>query len=164
MRQAMLAKRTEVWQRVQEFLELSAAEHGVKWGGVKGNTSLFSLDGLSMVKIAIGEHKAVNEGIQSAKALVDECLGDWAKRDGVPSEVQTIISEFFRVNQEGKIDFNLLYKMKRWNIADPKWKLAMQAIDSSIEVIGSSRYLRYYTRKTTDAKWELLDMDFSKLN
>lgn len=157
-------RRSRMWNRVQEFLELSASSYGVKWGGAKGNLRLINYNGLKMVQVAVGEFRGVNEGIHSAKQLVDEVLSELTEKEGVPPVLRMIVNDFFRVNQEGKVDFNLLYKMKKWKIDDPNWKKAMEAIDNSIEVIGSSRYLRFYTRSNTDARWEMIPMDFSRLS
>jgi len=156
-------KRRKIWEKITAFLSLSAENYGVQWGGVKGNVSLVSYDGLSMVQVSIGEYKAVNEGIHSAKKLVDDVLTDLTGEEGVPPALRAIVNNFFQVNHEGKLDFRLLSQMKRWEIDDVRWVAAMVAIDKSIEVIGSSKYLRFYTRSNVDAKWQMISMDFSKL-
>ena len=163
LKKAAFRRRAKIWGMVQGFLKSAAEQHGAKYGGIKGNVTLTSLDGLKQIKVAVGEHKAINEGIASAKALVDECLDDWASGDGVPEQLRTIITQFFNVNKEGKIDWNLLAKMKRWDFDDARWQQAMQIIDDSIDIISKSHYLLFYTREKTQDRFKHISLDLAKM-
>jgi hypothetical protein len=172
MHREILIRREKLWEKIVSFLELSAGEYGVQFGGVKGNCSLSSFDGKKQIKIHIGEHKAVNETIHTAKAMIDECLERWIadaeksktdeSREGI-NALRALVNKLFAVNQEGRIDFNLLYSLKKYEISDPRWKRAMEAIDQAIEVIGSSKYLRFYTRASADVAWEIIPMEYTKM-
>jgi hypothetical protein len=157
-------KRDELFERVSAFLEVSKQEHDANYGGAKGNVTLTSYDGLLQVKISIGEHRTFNEKIQTAKSLIDEYLGEITAGGDVSADIKVIILEFFNVGKHGKVDLNLLNRMKRWEITHPKWKAGIDAIDKAVDVIGKSKYIRFYHRATTEDKFEMLNMDFSKVS
>ncbi|EQB6692992.1 DUF3164 family protein, partial [Salmonella enterica subsp. enterica serovar Newport] len=60
-------------QRIGDFVDLSASEYGVTYGGTKGNVTLPSFDGSRRVVRATGEHRVFDERIQAAKKMIDAC-------------------------------------------------------------------------------------------
>src|SRR3569833_1560402 len=61
------------------FLALSAEQYGAKLGGRKGNVTLFSFDGRYKIIRQIQDSLVFDERLQAAKALIDECITDWAQ-------------------------------------------------------------------------------------
>lgn len=53
----LLARKASIAQEIEAFMDLSAAEYGVQYGGTKGNVTLTSFDGRFQVVRAIGEHR-----------------------------------------------------------------------------------------------------------
>jgi len=142
---------------VDSFVGLVAQEYGAKPGGQKGNMTFTSFDGCLQVKVAIGDNITFGPELQAAKTLVDECLRDWT--DGARSELRALIDRAFDVDKEGKINRGELLGLRRLDIKDERWVRAMQALNDSIKVIGSKRYVRCYRRDNGTAPWEPIVID-----
>lgn len=143
------------------FIDLSAERYNVQVGGGKGNISLVSFDGTIKIQRAIADTITFDEGLQAAKALVDNCITRW--KEGSRNEIKVLADDAFNVDKEGKISVGRVLGLRRHNFDDPEWKKAMQAIADSIQVTGSKTYVRFYQRGGPDDKWEALSLDISKL-
>ncbi len=64
------------FSEIADFIELSAERYDVKLGGKKGNVTLYSFDGKYKIQRAINENMSFDEGILSAKTLIQECVDD----------------------------------------------------------------------------------------
>lgn len=152
--------KTHTMSQVGDFVDLSAAEYGVQFGGAKGNVQLTSFDGQYMVRLAVGEHRHFDERIQAAKALIDKCITRWA--DGASAEIRALVDHAFRVNKQGHIDVAQVLSLRQLDIKDPEWLEAMEAIADAIQVTGTSTYLRLYERQAS-GNYQLLSLDPAKL-
>ena len=141
---ALRAFKTKVFAELRAFVELSAEEYGVKLGGKKGNVTLYSFDGAIKVQLAIAEHIVFDERLQAAKALIDECISDWAQSSR--DEIKVLIGEAFQTDKEGKINTGRVLALRRLDIKDERWQSAMTAIGESLQVVGSKEYVRFYKR------------------
>ncbi|EBN1281125.1 DUF3164 family protein [Salmonella enterica] len=159
-RQQLLAFKIESMQSISDFVDLSAAEYGVDFGGAKGNVLLTSFDGRYRVCRAIGDHRIFDERIQAAKTLMDECIANWS--GGADEKIMALVEHAFRVNKQGKIDVNQVLSLRQLNIDDPKWVQAMDAAADAIQVTGTSQYLRIYERQP-DGSYKQLSLDLAKL-
>jgi len=158
--QQLAAYKVEAMGQITDFIDLSSEEYGVNWGGSKGNVTLVSFDGRYKVLRAKGEHRTFDERIQAAKTLIDQCIERWS--DGASSELKALVEHAFRVNKQGHIDVNQVLSLRKLDIDDPEWKEAMDAIADSIQVTGTSSYLRLYERQG-DGKYKQISLDVSKL-
>lgn len=52
-------------------------EYGAKSGGIKGNRTYQTIDGLMRVSVAINDFETAGPELQVAKSLIDECLNEW---------------------------------------------------------------------------------------
>lgn len=143
------AFKTAVFEDIAAFVELSAEEYGVQIGGHKGNVALLSFDGRYKVLRAISEPIRFDERLQAAKALIDECITDWAQ--GTRPELQVLVNDAFKVDQQGNINTGRVLALRRLEIIDPRWQRAMKALSESVQVVDSKSYIRVYER---DAKGE----------
>lgn len=143
---------------IQAFVELSAERYQVKLGGVKGNVSLHSYDGRYKVVRANDERLVFDEGLQAAKALIDECLREWTQ--GSRTELQTIVNDVFQVDKTGRINVKRVLELKRYDIEDPRWVRAMDAIAESLQVLDSRAYIRIYERQA-DGSYQQMALDVS---
>lgn len=143
-RSRLAAFKINAMQQIADFVDLSAEQYGVAWGGTKGNVTLLSFDGRYKLIRAVGEHRKFDERIQAAKALIDQCIERWS--DGASSEIRALVDHAFRVSKSGHIDVNQVLSLRQLNIDDPDWLLAMQAAVDAIQVTGTSQYLRLYER------------------
>lgn len=147
-------------QQIADFVDLSAEQYGVAWGGTKGNVTLLSFDGRYKLIRAVGEHRKFDERIQAAKALIDQCIDRWS--DGASSEIRALVNHAFRVSKSGHIDVNQVLSLRQLNIDDPDWLLAMQAAVDAIQVTGTSQYLRLYERDA-QGRYIQMSLDLAKL-
>lgn len=157
---AMAAFKTKAMAQVADFVDLSAEQFDVKYGGAKGNVQLLSFDGKYKVIRSVGEHRIFDERIQAAKAKIDECITRWS--EGSSDQIKALVELAFRVNKQGHIDVNQVLSLRQLNIDDPDWLEAMDAIAESIRVVGKTPYLRVYERQG-DGKYKQIALDIAKL-
>lgn len=160
LRESMTEFKLDAMSQLGDFVELSAAEYGVNYGGTKGNVTLTSFDGRYQIVRAVGEHRVFDERIQAAKALIDECIHSWS--GGADTRLMAMVEHAFRVNQQGRIDVNQVLSLRQLDIDDPQWKQAMNAIADAIQITGTSQYLRLYERQP-NGKYQQLPLDISSL-
>lgn len=146
--------------QVTDFVDLSAEEYGVEYGGTKGNVTLTSFDGRYKLIRAKGEHRIFDERIQAAKAKIDACIARWS--EGSTDQIKALVDHAFRVNKQGRIDVNQVLGLRQLDIDDSDWVEAMDAIADSIQVTGTSAYLRLYERQP-DGSYKQIPLDISKL-
>lgn len=142
--EALRAFKTQVFDDVAAFVELSAEKYEVKIGGRKGNLTLFSFDGKYKLQVAVANHIRFDERIQAGKALIDECLHEWA--DEARPELKALIDNAFQVDKEGNLSTARILSLRRVDIQDKRWTKAMQAISDSVQIVGSKDYVRFYER------------------
>lgn len=159
-RQALAEFKIESMSKIGDFIDLSAAEYGVEYGGTKGNVTLVSFDGRYKLVRAVGEHRVFDERIQAAKKLIDTCISEWS--GGADEKIMALVDHAFRVNKQGKIDINQVLGLRQLNIDDPKWNEAMDAVADAIQVTGTSQYLRLYERQS-DGVYKQISLDLAKL-
>ncbi len=158
LRQAMADFKTASMQQIGDFVDLSAQEYGVEYGGTKGNVTLPSFDGQFKILRAVGDHRVFDERIQAAKKLIDECVIKWS--DGASDNLKALVDHAFRVNKQGRIDVNEVLSLRQIDIDDSRWQEAMDAIADSIQVTGTSQYLRVYERQP-NGKYVQISLDIA---
>ncbi|MDD8688447.1 DUF3164 family protein, partial [Escherichia coli] len=139
---------------IQAFIDLSAEKYGAVKGGKKGNITLYSFDGRYKIQRAMQDRIAFDERIQTAKALIDDCLADWTE-DARP-EIKAIISEAFSTDKEGNINTGRVLALRRLEIEDERWNNAMSLIGEAVQVIGSKSYIRVYERVGDSAEYRAI--------
>lgn len=150
----------ELMGDIDAFVEMSAERYDVKLGGKKGNVTLASFDGAYQLTRQISEHLVFDEGLQAAKALIDECLRNWMQ--GSPGDLRVIIDDAFQVDKEGRINTARILGLRRHNITDERWQRAMTAISESLQVTGTRSYVRVYERDA-HGKYNAIPLDMAAL-
>ena len=151
----------ETFQDIAAFIDLSAEQYGVKVGGTKGNVTLMSFDGRYKVVRHYQDSITFDERLQAAKKLIDDCIQLWS--DGSRSEIKVLINDAFQVDKEGRINTGRILALRRIDIADDKWKQAMQAIGDSVQVSFSKAYVRFYERVGDSEEFKPLSLDVATL-
>ena len=144
---------------IQAFIDLSAEKYGATKGGKKGNATFYTFDGRFKIQRAMQDRIALDERIQTAKALIDECLADWTE-DARP-ELKVIVNEAFDTDKEGNINTGRVLALRRYDIADPRWKQAMTAIGEAVQVVGSRSYIRVYERVGDSDQYRPIPLDIA---
>ncbi|EIK6739115.1 DUF3164 family protein [Salmonella enterica subsp. enterica serovar Aqua] len=160
LRRKMAEFKLRAMQRIGDFVDLSASEYGVTYGGTKGNVTLPSFDGSRRVVRATGEHRVFDERIQAAKKMIDACIAKWST--GANENLIAIVNRSFRANKQGMIDVNEVLALRDLDIPDAEWQEALRAVVDSITVNGSSTYLRFYQREN-GKEYKQLSLDIAKL-
>jgi len=145
---------------IESFVALSAEKYGAKLGGRKGNVQLTSFNGAYKVCRDIADHLEFDERLQAAKALIDECINEWA--EGSNDNIRVLVTDAFNVDKKGKLNTNRILSLRRLDIDDPKWQRAMTAIGDSLQVAGSKAYLRIYKRQN-DGSYRQVNLDLAAL-
>lgn len=146
-------------QDARAFVALSAEQYGVHLGGNKGNVTLYSFDGVYKVQLAVAENIKFDERLQAAKALIDECINDWAR--GSRDEIKVLVQDAFQTDKDGKISTGRVLGLRRLEIDDPQWLAAMKAIGESVQVVGSKEYIRFYQRVGDTDKYDPINLDIA---
>lgn len=137
-----------------------AEKYEARLGGAKGNKTLMTLDTLFKVTVQVSDFVTFGPELQIAKALIDECLNEWAA--GARDEIRTIVTRAFNTDKEGQINRAEVFMLLRLEISDPRWRRAMEAIRHAMRVVGSKTYVRCYRRASIEEPWEPVTIDLAK--
>ncbi len=146
---------------INDFIDHSLAQYQVKRGGKKGNVTLVSFDGGYKIVRQMQETITFDERLQAAKALIDECIHGWSK--GSNANIKVLVNDAFKVDQEGKISAGRVLGLRRHDITDDKWLLAMQAISESMRVSSTKPYVRFYKRDETTGEYQPISLDVAAI-
>lgn len=126
----------------------------------KGNRTYMTFDGLFKVTVSIAEFMDFGPELQVAKAMIDECLTEWAA-DSRP-EIQTIVTRAFNTDQEGKVNRSEILMLLRLEIKDPRWLRAMDAIRDAQRPRSAKEYVRFAMRESRDEEFVAITVDLAK--
>lgn len=146
---------------IAEFVQMSADQYNVVLRGAagKGNVTLVSYDGRFKVVRAMAEKIAFDERLQVAKAKVDECIHRWAK--GANKNLQVLVNKAFETDKEGNVSAGRILSLRSYQIDDPDWRLAMDAIADSMRVSASKSYVRFYERDDATGEYRAINLDLA---
>jgi hypothetical protein len=139
---------------------LLAQDYGATKGGAKGNKTFMTFDGLQKVQVAVADQLDFGPQLQIAKALIDECLNEWAADSR--AEIRTLVTRAFSTEKAGQINRSEIFMLLRLDIEDERWQRAMAAIRDAMRIVGSKTYVRVYERDTHDAAWQAVSIDLAK--
>ncbi|WP_220814116.1 DUF3164 family protein [Pseudomonas paralcaligenes] len=155
-----LAKfKLETFGEIEALEQISAEQFGVKFRGQKGNLTLTSYDGRYKLLRANQDLIEFNEHLQTAKALLDECMREWTEH--AHPGLQVMINDAFRVDKGKQLRTSAILALRRHDIDDPRWKRAMDAIGEAIQIAGSRSYIRLYERVGDTDKYEAINLDLA---
>ncbi|MVA24515.1 DUF3164 family protein [Agrobacterium vitis] len=135
-------------------------EYGAKSGGIKGNRTYQTIDGLMRVSVAINDFETAGPELQVAKSLIDECLNEWTSDARV--EIRALITRAFDTDKEGKVNLKEIKKLTKLAIEDERWVQAVRAINDAINVAYSKQYIRFHVRKSVQDEWTAVTVDIAK--
>ena len=153
----LMAFKTTAMHAVSEFVGRSLAQYAVAHGGKKGNVTLITFDGKFKIVRQMAETITFDERLQAAKALIDECIQSWSK--GSNANIKVLVNDAFQVDQQGKINTGRVLGLRRLEITDEKWLLAMQAIGDSMRVASTKPYIRFYERDDHSGDYTPISLD-----
>lgn len=139
--------------------ELLGDRYDVKVGGPKGNATLRTYDGKFAIKVQVADQISFGPELQIAKTLVDECLTDWTASAG--DEIKAVVTRAFNTDKAGQINRAALYSLLRLEIADARWRKAMEAIRNSMRVDGTKTYVRFYRYDGPDGREQAITLNMA---
>ena len=151
--------RAHTFDDLATFLDLLGEQYGRRRTAGKGGYSCTSFDGRLKVQVQVQDRIAFGPELQVARELVHECLADWAA-DSQP-EARAIIQDAFAVDKHGSVNREAIFRMRRLQIDDERWKRAQQAVADSIRIEGAKASVRLYLRSTPEAKWTLVPINIA---
>lgn len=153
----------EIIGSVDDFFDLLLQEYNIdaKAGSKKGNITLENYNGTKKVVVAVNYKISFDEKLNIAKQKLDEYLHEVTK-DSNP-EIQTLIAQAFEVDKKGQVNGAKISALRSYDIKNPKWVEAMNIIDEAREVVGSKRYIRFYSRNEPTDPYKQVSIDFSSL-
>ncbi|WP_392352458.1 DUF3164 family protein [Pseudoalteromonas rhizosphaerae] len=143
------------------FMGLLAQDYAVEMGGKKGNVTLRSFDHKQKVTLQVQESIELGPELLVAKELIDECLNEWS--EGANENLKLIIEQTFATDKKGKVSVQKVLGLRRLKITDDsgKWQRAMDIIADAIQVIDSTRFIRFY--ETVGEQERAISLDIAKL-
>ena len=160
-RESLKAFKASQMAEMDAFVQLLAQEYEVPLGGKKGNVTLRSFDHKQRVVMQIQESIELGPELLIAKELIDECLNEWSQ--GANENLNVVIDQTFATDKKGKVSVQRVLGLRRLTINDDtgKWHQAMQIIADAIQVVDSSRFIRFYT--TVGEHEHAISLDIAKL-
>ena len=155
----LVAFREESLIKVIKFVQKSAETYDVALGKGKGNITLRSFDGLRKVQIAVQDNIEFDERLATAQQLITEYLEEISQ--GADPAILKLIHKAFYADQQGKLRTGAVLGLRTINIKHKKWRKAMAIIVDSITVQSSKQYVRVYTRQSTEANWDLIQLNIA---
>jgi hypothetical protein len=160
MKEILAEFKDKIRDDIMSFVEMSAGQYGVKWGGKKGNIALTTYDGKFKLLVAMNDNLVFDERLQVAKELIGKCLDRWS--EGAQPEIRLLVNDAFQVDKTGKISTSRVLGLRRLDIQDANWKKAMEAITDSVQVTGTKQYLRIYERDAR-GEYRMIPLDVAAL-
>lgn len=161
LRDDLAAFKADVMAEITAFVQLAAGEYDVQLGGIKGNLTLRSYDGLREIRVQVADRLVFDERLKVAEQLVGQCLADWSA-DARP-ELKVIVDRAFKTDKDGNVNTAAVLDLRRLEINDTRWKKAMEAIADALTVTGTKSYVRFYERTAPDAPMKAVSLDLAAL-
>lgn len=130
--------------QISDFISLAAQDHNLSMGGQKGNVTLHSFDGQYRVVRAKDDRIVFNEGLTIGRQKVLACVKKWT--EGANKHIAAIVNRAFETDKAGHLSASKVMSLFAYNIDDPEWTEALEAIRSSIQVVDTKSYVRFYER------------------
>ena len=151
--------RAHTFDDLATLLDLLGEQYGRTKTARSGGYSCTSYDGRLKVVVQITDRLTFGPELQTAKAIVDECVVAWSA-DARP-EVVALIQHAFACDKQGRVNREAIFRLRRLQIDDPRWKQAQQAISDSIRIEGAKSHIRLYMRPSPEAKWRAVPINLA---
>jgi hypothetical protein len=156
--------KTKALRDIADLIQIAADKYEINMGGKKGNVSISSYNGQYKVQRTYADNIAFTEEIEAAKALFDQCLMNWSEggSDNV-QKMKAVIDRTFRTNRNGQIKTAQVVDLMRTEIDDDLWMKAIEALTESMQVTGSTVYVRVYKRIGESDRYQAISLDLASV-
>lgn len=147
---------------VASFIELSALEYDVKWGGKKGNVTLTSYCGNYKVERTVQDRIKFDERLLIAQQLITECTEEWMNVEE-QGYMASLAAHAFTPGRGGTLSVAKVLDLRKAKVDHPKWKQAQEIIADSIYADSTVTYVRVYERVGESDKYQNISLQFSEV-
>lgn len=147
------------FDEIAQFVNISAEQYNHKTKGKKGNITLYSFDGKYKVERSYAESIAFDEQLQVAQEMIYECIQSWSA--GANNKLMAMVNFAFQTDKKGEVSADRILGLKKLKIQDEKWLAAMMAISSSVNVVSSKGYVRFYERVGDTEAWQAIPLNIA---
>ncbi len=144
---------------IETLVAISSERYNVQLGGKKGNVTAATYDGKYKVTRSFAERVTFTEEIESAKALINDCIMRWS--EGANPHIRALVDRAFRTDSKGQIKTTAILELLRLEIDDDGWQRAMQALKDSIQSAGTAVYVRVYKRSGESDQYRAVPLDLA---
>ena len=152
--------KTEVMENISNYINSAEKFYGVTERTEEGNKSLTDFANSLRVELSVNKNLAFDEKLELARTLINSCIESWS--EGSNAKLVALVEQAFSTDKRGMIDRDRILGLRKLNIKDEKWQLAMRIIGDSLTVISKKRYIRF--QQKVDGKWETISLDIAKIN
>lgn len=161
LNQALTAFKKRALADIADTIQIAADKWQVDLGGKKGNISLTSYNGAFKIQRVYAERITFTEELEAAKELFGRCLDRWTEK--ADNNIRALIDRAFRPNKSGQIRTAELLGLLRLEIDDAEWQTAIEALKTSINVSGSTVYVRVYQRIGDSDHYQMIPLDLASV-
>ncbi|MDR2153359.1 MAG: DUF3164 family protein [Helicobacteraceae bacterium] len=161
-KQAALAEfRQWAFGQIEDFMSLLLQNYNLNRSesSKSGSVSLQDYSGLNKVDIQVARKLSFDSKLRIAKLKIDEYLNE-ITANAAP-ELKTLILRAFEVDRKGDVDAKKILALKSYDIPHPKWREAIEIINEATEVVGSTRYIRFYRRDSREDEWQHIALELA---
>lgn len=161
--QALLAIfKGESFEKIAEFRSELAAGYGAKLGGTRGGLTIKNFGDTLRITISEADSLTFGPELESAKALIDECLREWT--EGGSENLRAVVNDAFHVGDNKKVRMDRVLGLRRLRITnDERWDRAMLAIGDAVRTERSKLYIRFYRRDKPEDQFRLIVLDVARV-
>ena len=146
---------------IKDLIQIAAEKYEITLGGTKGNISLASYNGEYKIQRVFAERITFSEELEAAGELFGRCIDRWT--EDANSNIRALVDRAFKTNSNGQIKTAELLGLLRLEIDDPEWKTATEALKDSIQVSGSTVYVRVYKRVADSDQYQMIPLDLASV-
>jgi len=159
LNQQMNKFKNEVLQSIDTYISSVEEFYGISERTEQGNKTITDFANSLRVELSIDKKLAFDEKLELARSLIGECITKWS--EGANSKLVALVEQAFKTDKRGMIDRDRILGLRKLNIKDDKWQIAMQIIGDSLTVVSKKSYIRF--QKKTNGKWETVSLDMAKV-
>ena len=152
--------KANMFDDIEDLLDICAYQYGVTLAGKKGNISLYKFDGSYMLQRKFQNRSQFDERLLTAEQLIRSYIDELA--GSASDELKVLILGAFERNKDGEIRRHELVRLRALDINDERWRNAMDIIAKAEQIIDSACYVQVHKR-VASGKYEAMHLDFSAI-
>lgn len=146
---------------IADLIQISADKYEVQIGKGKGNVRLKSYSGKYRIDRCYQERMEFTEELEAAQVLFTQCLDRWTEH--ADNNIRALVDRAFKAGKNRQIRTSELLGLLRLEIKDPDWIKACEALKDSINIAGTTVYIRIYERIGDSDRYRQIPLDLASV-